>query len=303
MKLDETGADGLVPISSLGREYFRYDPDAQTLTGETLAPRASASASACSSASPRRCRSPAACSSSCSRSRAASCRPRRAAPPPGTPRRKLAKSAPPPRRAPPRALMCGRHPPLDAPKPGFRLYRARGLSFRRRPPATLRRKNPARVGGRPLHSIPLAALCVAVLAGDAAAGANPPLETSPPPLARAAPSPQPASFAAWRDGFRAPRARPGHRARRSSTPPSQASASTPRWCGSTAARPSSPSRSGSTSTAPPRPTASPPAAPSAPRLDPTLAAIERPLRRRRRGGAGDLGHGVELRRLPRRHRR
>ncbi len=34
MKLDETGADGLVPISALGREYFRYDPDAQTLTGE-----------------------------------------------------------------------------------------------------------------------------------------------------------------------------------------------------------------------------------------------------------------------------
>jgi ribonuclease R len=34
VKLDETGADGLVPISSLGREYFRYDGDAQTLTGE-----------------------------------------------------------------------------------------------------------------------------------------------------------------------------------------------------------------------------------------------------------------------------
>jgi ribonuclease R len=34
VKLDETGADGLVPISSLGREYFRHDPEAQTLTGE-----------------------------------------------------------------------------------------------------------------------------------------------------------------------------------------------------------------------------------------------------------------------------
>ena len=34
VKLDETGADGLVPISSLGSEYFRYDPDSQTLTGE-----------------------------------------------------------------------------------------------------------------------------------------------------------------------------------------------------------------------------------------------------------------------------
>ena len=34
VKLDETGADGLIPISTLGREYFRHDPDAQTLTGE-----------------------------------------------------------------------------------------------------------------------------------------------------------------------------------------------------------------------------------------------------------------------------
>jgi ribonuclease R len=35
VKLDETGADGLVPVSSLGREYFRFDAEAQTLTGET----------------------------------------------------------------------------------------------------------------------------------------------------------------------------------------------------------------------------------------------------------------------------
>ena len=34
MKLDETGADGLVPISAIGREYFVYDQDSQTLTGE-----------------------------------------------------------------------------------------------------------------------------------------------------------------------------------------------------------------------------------------------------------------------------
>jgi ribonuclease R len=34
VKLEETGADGLVPISSLGREYFHHDPDSQTLTGE-----------------------------------------------------------------------------------------------------------------------------------------------------------------------------------------------------------------------------------------------------------------------------
>ena len=34
VKLDETGADGLIPISSLGREYFRYDDKSGTLTGE-----------------------------------------------------------------------------------------------------------------------------------------------------------------------------------------------------------------------------------------------------------------------------
>jgi len=34
VKLDETGADGLIPVSTLGREYFRYDPERQTLSGE-----------------------------------------------------------------------------------------------------------------------------------------------------------------------------------------------------------------------------------------------------------------------------
>ncbi|MCI2399880.1 ribonuclease R [Aliiroseovarius subalbicans] len=34
VKLDETGADGLIPISSIGAEYFRFDGDAQTITGE-----------------------------------------------------------------------------------------------------------------------------------------------------------------------------------------------------------------------------------------------------------------------------
>ncbi len=34
VKLDETGADGLIPISHLGREYFRYDADTNSLTGE-----------------------------------------------------------------------------------------------------------------------------------------------------------------------------------------------------------------------------------------------------------------------------
>jgi len=34
VRLDETGADGLVPISTLGREYFRFDDTTMTLTGE-----------------------------------------------------------------------------------------------------------------------------------------------------------------------------------------------------------------------------------------------------------------------------
>jgi ribonuclease R len=33
VKLDETGADGLVPIRAVGREYFHYDADTQTLVG------------------------------------------------------------------------------------------------------------------------------------------------------------------------------------------------------------------------------------------------------------------------------
>jgi len=33
VRLTETGADGLIPIRTLGREFFRYDGDAQTLTG------------------------------------------------------------------------------------------------------------------------------------------------------------------------------------------------------------------------------------------------------------------------------
>ena len=35
VRLDETRADGLVPVSSLGREYYRFDADTQSLTGET----------------------------------------------------------------------------------------------------------------------------------------------------------------------------------------------------------------------------------------------------------------------------
>ncbi|PHO05389.1 ribonuclease R [Rhodobacteraceae bacterium 4F10] len=33
IKLDETGADGLVPMRNLGREYFKYDAEANMLTG------------------------------------------------------------------------------------------------------------------------------------------------------------------------------------------------------------------------------------------------------------------------------
>jgi ribonuclease R len=33
VKLDETGADAMIPIRTLGREYFHYDPDSQTLMG------------------------------------------------------------------------------------------------------------------------------------------------------------------------------------------------------------------------------------------------------------------------------
>ncbi|MDO5706880.1 MAG: RNB domain-containing ribonuclease, partial [Paracoccus sp. (in: a-proteobacteria)] len=33
VKLDETGADGLLPIREIGNEYFHFDPDAQTLMG------------------------------------------------------------------------------------------------------------------------------------------------------------------------------------------------------------------------------------------------------------------------------
>jgi ribonuclease R len=34
VKLDETGADGLVPVSTIGNEYYHYDGQAQKLTGE-----------------------------------------------------------------------------------------------------------------------------------------------------------------------------------------------------------------------------------------------------------------------------
>ena len=33
VKLDETGADGLIPIRTLGREYFHFDADNGTLMG------------------------------------------------------------------------------------------------------------------------------------------------------------------------------------------------------------------------------------------------------------------------------
>jgi ribonuclease R len=33
VKLDETGADGMIPIRNLGSEYFHHDADSQTLMG------------------------------------------------------------------------------------------------------------------------------------------------------------------------------------------------------------------------------------------------------------------------------
>ena len=40
VRLDETGADGLVPISTLGSDYFLHDPDRHTLVGDApAAPR------------------------------------------------------------------------------------------------------------------------------------------------------------------------------------------------------------------------------------------------------------------------
>ena len=33
VKLDATGADGLIPVRSLGREYFNFDADSSTLMG------------------------------------------------------------------------------------------------------------------------------------------------------------------------------------------------------------------------------------------------------------------------------
>ncbi|RPE63106.1 RNAse R [Pacificibacter maritimus] len=35
IKLDETGADGLAPVRSMGSEFFHFDPDAQTLMGSS----------------------------------------------------------------------------------------------------------------------------------------------------------------------------------------------------------------------------------------------------------------------------
>lgn len=52
-----------------------------------------------------------------------------------------------------------------------------------------------------MQNVVVATLAAALLVGGCA-GANPPVESSEPPMSRAAPSPQPASFTAWRDGFR-----------------------------------------------------------------------------------------------------
>ena len=150
-----------------------------------------------------------------------------------------------------------------------------------------------------MHRITAVTLTLALVAGGCA-GANPPLETSEPPMARQAP--YPAAGELRRLARRLPQPGAGRRAsgRRSSTPPSAASASTPRWCGSTAGRPSSPSRSGSISTAPPRSarveTGRAQARSSSPRRSPRSSA--------RYGVDGDVvlaiwGMEIELRRQPR----
>ena len=38
VKMDETGADGLVPVRSLGREFFHFDREAGTLMGSDTGP-------------------------------------------------------------------------------------------------------------------------------------------------------------------------------------------------------------------------------------------------------------------------
>jgi membrane-bound lytic murein transglycosylase B len=53
-----------------------------------------------------------------------------------------------------------------------------------------------------LHKVTVVTLLLALATGGCA-GANPPLETSPPPLARSAATPQASSFTAWKQAFRA----------------------------------------------------------------------------------------------------
>jgi membrane-bound lytic murein transglycosylase B len=66
-----------------------------------------------------------------------------------------------------------------------------------------RNKNtPDQAGGRfQLHKVTVVTLLLALATGGCA-GANPPLETSAPPLSRSAAGPQASSFTAWRQAFR-----------------------------------------------------------------------------------------------------
>ena len=52
-----------------------------------------------------------------------------------------------------------------------------------------------------MHKVTVVTLLLALATGGCA-GANPPLETSAPPLSRSAAGPQASSFTAWRQGFR-----------------------------------------------------------------------------------------------------
>jgi hypothetical protein len=68
VRLEETGADGLVPVSSLGDEYFTHDDRAHALVGERTGQRYTLGrrSRSCSRRPPR---SPAACCSKCCRTR------------------------------------------------------------------------------------------------------------------------------------------------------------------------------------------------------------------------------------------
>ena len=149
-----------------------------------------------------------------------------------------------------------------------------------------------------MHRITAVTLVLALAAGGCA-GANPPLETSYPPMARQSPTGTADELRRLAGRLPHPRPRPGHpsrglrrrlrrRRRQRGGGPARRPAGRVHQADLGIPRRRRLRRPGSR-----------PAAPAAPQLGQTLAAIERTLRRRRRRGAGDLGHGDQLRREPR----